>query len=65
TDEQSPPLHKNLDEYMVDGDAENEHGDKNIANEGHSDNTSGLSVLRMQPSPAIQPSLFYLLFTFR
>nr|GFA50320.1 hypothetical protein [Tanacetum cinerariifolium] len=38
-DEQSPPHHENVDEHMVDGDAENEHGDENIANEGHSDNT--------------------------
>nr|GFA73593.1 hypothetical protein [Tanacetum cinerariifolium] len=39
TDEQSPPRHENVDEHMVDGDAENEHVDENIANEGHNDNT--------------------------
>nr|GEX32060.1 hypothetical protein [Tanacetum cinerariifolium] len=65
TDEQSPPRHESVDEHMVNGDAENKHGDENIANEGHSDNTAGLSGLRMQSSPTIQPGLFYLLFTFR
>nr|GEZ13915.1 hypothetical protein [Tanacetum cinerariifolium] len=54
TDKQSPLRHKNVDEHMANEGAGNEHGDENIVDEGHGDNTGGLSMLRTQPSPAIQ-----------
>ncbi|GJV07504.1 hypothetical protein Tco_1345160 [Tanacetum coccineum] len=61
TDEQSPPRHdviyKNVDEHMVDMGAGNEHGDENIVDEGHGDNTGGLSGLCTQPSPANQSGM--------
>ncbi|GJU44540.1 hypothetical protein Tco_1201806 [Tanacetum coccineum] len=57
TDEQGcDVVNENVDEHMVDGGDNNEHGDADLANEGHGDNAEGLSGLRTQPSPANQSS---------
>nr|GEV78936.1 hypothetical protein [Tanacetum cinerariifolium] len=47
-------VNENVDEHVADGGAGNEHGNEDLVNEGHGDNTGGLSGLYTQPSPANQ-----------
>ncbi|GJZ98442.1 hypothetical protein Tco_0670895 [Tanacetum coccineum] len=55
TDEQDPPhytVNENLDDHTVDIGAGHQHNDEDVGNEGHVDNSGGLSGLRTRPSPA-------------